>query len=61
MLYLLLLVAAGVGDNLVDRGLVVVLVDGVMRLTSVDILTCFDFQVFLSITLRILQFTSGPT
>ena len=46
MLYLLLLVAAGVGVDLVDRGLVVVLVDGVMRLTSVGILACFEFPFF---------------
>ena len=43
MLYLLLLVAAGVSVDLVDRGLVVVLVNGVMRLTSVGILACCEF------------------
>jgi len=60
MLYLLLSVAAGVGVDLVDRGLIVVLVDNVMRLTSVGILACFEFGVFLSITLCTLQYTSGP-
>ena len=60
MLYLLLLVAAGVGVDLVDCGLVAVLVNGVMCLTSIGILACFEFRVFLSITLRTLQYTSGP-
>ena len=45
MLYLLLFVAARVGV-LVDLGLVVVLVDGVMCLTSVGILACCEFQFF---------------
>ena len=34
---------SGVGVDLVDRGLVAVLFVGVMRLTSVGILTCFEF------------------
>ena len=61
MLYLLLLVAAEVNvDLIVDCGLVAVLVNGVICLTFIGILACFEFRVFLSITLRILQYTSGP-